>query len=659
MNENPPRIILCNGADLPKQWVQSNCLVLDYRDIVEGIQNVKLGLPDFVRDVFHLSNRILDLLEIAAYVFCADRLISRGKRTILEPHSWARTFYFAIKVRDYSFWDKPDVKERLKDALVFMSGDRAYHFSFQPGHSTSPEHLFDQEILQIEATDNTKVILFSGGLDSLGGIVECLKNTDDQLCLISHRSGPGRMTKTRKQLIQELRKRYPNRIKYYEFDCSLSGIRAKEETQRTRTFLFTSIAYALSNVLSLREFTVYENGITSLNFPTQQNQMNSRASRTTHPKTVTFLQNFFNTLSENDQHKIIISTPFLDKTKSDVFRIITEAGYEDFISSTVSCSHTYQSQDLATHCGCCSQCIDRRFAAYASEMDDIDESGIYAFDFIKDEIESDEVRTMLVDYFRNAKYFAEWDLAKFSQEMFIHFVDLLDYIPGANDREKVKKIWQLCRKHGKQVEVASRRMREIHDDNLFRKLPENSFLKMIAEREHLKEPYHKQMTNHGKDSRFIPNRIRVFYAYSHEDEELRGQLEKHLTPLRRRGYITDWHDRKIGAGREWEGEIHERLNSAHVILLLISIDFINSDYCYDIEMKRALERHEAKEARVIPILLRPVDWQIEPFAKLQALPEDLKPVTRWEDQDEAFLYIAKEIRKVVDELKQTLSNNND
>ena len=182
---------------------------------------------------------------------------------------------------------------------------------------------------------------------------------------------------------------------------------------------------------------------------------------------------------------------------------------------------------------------------------------------------------------------------------------------------------------------------------------------MIAEREHLKEPYHKQMTNHGKDSRFIPNRIRVFYAYSHEDEELRGQLEKHLTPLRRRGYITDWHDRKIGAGREWEGEIHERLNSAHVILLLISIDFINSDYCYDIEMKRALERHEAKEARVIPILLRPVDWQIEPFAKLQALPEDLKPVTRWEDQDEAFLYIAKEIRKVVDELKQTLSNNND
>ena len=653
MNENPPRIILCNGADLPKQWVQSNYLVLDYRDIVEGIQNVKLGLPDFVRDVFHLPNRILDLLEIAAYVFCADRLIFRGKRTILEPHSWARTFYFAIKVRDYSFWDKPNVKEKLKDALVFMSGDRAYHFSFQPGHSTSPEHLFDQEIFQIEATDNTKVILFSGGLDSLGGIVECLKNTDDQLCLISHRSGPGRMTKTRNQLIQELRKQYPYRIKYYEFDCSLSGIRAKEETQRTRTFLFTSIAYALSNVLSLHEFTVYENGITSLNFPTQQNQMNSRASRTTHPKTVTFLQNFFNTLSENDQHKIIISTPFLDKTKSDVFRIITEAGYEDFISSTVSCSHTYQSQYLATHCGCCSQCIDRRFAAYASEMDDIDESGIYAFDFIKDEIESDEVRTMLVDYFRRAKNFAEWDFPRFSQKMFNQLINLLDYVPGANDNEKVKNIWQLCQKHGREVEVASRRMREIHDDDLYRKLPENSFLKMIAERQFLNDSNQQKQLKQTMSSNSPENSIKVFYSYSRKDEQLRKQLQTHLIILKREGVITEWHFREIDAGKEWKREIDRNLNSAHVILLLISPDFIASDYCYDIEMDRAMQRHDAGEACVIPIILRPSGWEKTPFSKLQALPTDAKAVTLWENQDEAFLDIARGIRKTIEGLNQT------
>ena len=355
MKENPPRIVLCNGADLPKQWDQSDFLALEYQHIEEKNQNVKLALPNFVRDVNYLPDRILDLLEIAAYMYCADRLNSRGNKAALEPHSWARTFYFEIKVRDYEFWEKSDVKERLKDALVFMSGDRAHHFSFQPGHSTFPAHMFDAEESQIALNENTKVILFSGGLDSLSGVVECLKNTPDKLCLVSHRSGPGRMTKTRKQLIQELKQQYRDRITYYEFACSLSGVRAREETQRTRTFLYTSIAYALSRAFSLSEFSIYENGITSLNFPTQQSQMNSRASRTTHPKTVTLLQDFFNSLSETNQQNIIIQTPFFEKTKADIFRTITETGNQNLISSTVSCSKTFQYRDLTTHCGGCSQ----------------------------------------------------------------------------------------------------------------------------------------------------------------------------------------------------------------------------------------------------------------------------------------------------------------
>ena len=96
MKENPPQIVLCNGADLPKQWEQSNYLSLEYRDIAIANQNVKLALRDFVRDVYYLPDRILDLLEIAAYVYCADRLKSRGHKTVLEPHSWARTFYFLL-----------------------------------------------------------------------------------------------------------------------------------------------------------------------------------------------------------------------------------------------------------------------------------------------------------------------------------------------------------------------------------------------------------------------------------------------------------------------------------------------------------------------------------------------------------------------------------
>jgi tetratricopeptide (TPR) repeat protein len=145
------------------------------------------------------------------------------------------------------------------------------------------------------------------------------------------------------------------------------------------------------------------------------------------------------------------------------------------------------------------------------------------------------------------------------------------------------------------------------------------------------------------------NSVEVFYSYAHEDEKLRDELVKHLANLRRQGVITEWYDRDISAGKEWEGEIKQHLDSARVILLLISPDFMNSDYSNDVEVKRAMERHEAGDARVIPIILRPVDWEGAPFSKLQALPTDAKPVTSWDDPDEAFLSVVKAIRKALEE----------
>jgi tetratricopeptide (TPR) repeat protein len=149
----------------------------------------------------------------------------------------------------------------------------------------------------------------------------------------------------------------------------------------------------------------------------------------------------------------------------------------------------------------------------------------------------------------------------------------------------------------------------------------------------------------------------IFYSYAHKDEKQRDELDKHLYNLQRQGLITEWYDRDISAGTEWEHEIDTHLNSAHVILLLISPDFMASKYCYSIEMKRALERHKAGEVRVIPIILRPVDWQGAPFSKLQALPKNAKAVTRWRNQDEAFVDIATGIRKSLKKLRVTLSEN--
>ncbi len=141
--------------------------------------------------------------------------------------------------------------------------------------------------------------------------------------------------------------------------------------------------------------------------------------------------------------------------------------------------------------------------------------------------------------------------------------------------------------------------------------------------------------------------LEVFYSYAHEDEDLRNELDKQLSLLKRSGLIVGWHDRKIGAGDEWRDQINAHLRSAQIILLLISADFLASDYCYDTEMKLALARHKAHEAVVIPIILRPVDWYRAPFARLQALPRDAKPVTTWANRDEAFADIARNVGDIV------------
>lgn len=144
--------------------------------------------------------------------------------------------------------------------------------------------------------------------------------------------------------------------------------------------------------------------------------------------------------------------------------------------------------------------------------------------------------------------------------------------------------------------------------------------------------------------------MKVFISYSHKDEGHRNNLVTHLAPLKRDGVIEVWHDRKISAGREWADQIDENLEQASIILLLISSDFLASDYCYDREMSRALEKHHNREARVIPIIIRSVDWHTAPFVMLQALPQDGKPIASWKNNDEAWTNVAKGIRQVVQEL---------
>lgn len=141
-------------------------------------------------------------------------------------------------------------------------------------------------------------------------------------------------------------------------------------------------------------------------------------------------------------------------------------------------------------------------------------------------------------------------------------------------------------------------------------------------------------------------KISIFYSYSHSDEAFRERLEKSLSSLRKDGLINEWHDRKIKAGDEWEDEIDKYLNEAKIVLFLISPDFIHSDYCMGVEVKRAIERHWERRCRIIPVILKPADWSQTEFHSFQALPKDAKPIVSWKNQDDAFSDIAAGIQKV-------------
>src|SRR5437016_5410581 len=148
----------------------------------------------------------------------------------------------------------------------------------------------------------------------------------------------------------------------------------------------------------------------------------------------------------------------------------------------------------------------------------------------------------------------------------------------------------------------------------------------------------------------------IFISYAHKDRKLRDELAVHLGNLRNQHIISDWYDGDLIPGIEWEPDILAHLRTARIILLLISAHFMNSSFCQDIEMQEALARHQARQARVIPILLRPTDWQDAPFATLQMLPSHAKPVSRWPTHDDAFADVIKGIRKAIEDLNASASS---
>ena len=368
----------------------------------------------------------------------------------------------------------------------FHDRDAEFSFSFEGGHVTPPTSLFDhQDFQQPVGPRDREVALFSGGLDSLSGVMRTLARTDRSLVLVSHHGQPG-VKGVQKRLAKALEDRHPDRVHHYGFTCTFTGVRAVEETQRSRSFLYTAIGFAVCQALRSRKLTVYENGVTSLNLRRREDLANARASRTTHPRSIADLQRFLRLVADNGD--FTITTPFLWTTKRAVVETLVQSNGGDLIASTVSCTRTFQRTRNATHCGQCFQCVDRRMAMFAGGFNDLDDPGLYAVDIIRAPIPQGESRTAAVDYVRQAASFAGSTAGSFAQEYLSELAALGDDVPGVtNDIELAEQVWELVHRHGGNVRQGIRKMQDLYDDPLGDLAPE-SLLGLVASREHQRPP---------------------------------------------------------------------------------------------------------------------------------------------------------------------------
>lgn len=488
MTEKLPKIVqvfcgeLCNSNEC-----NSDIVNLLNRDVNGISSNITIGYEKFVLNPEALPSRIIDLLQIAAYVFCADRLVNRGERDSVNNDSWARAFEFHIPVIDIDFWGKANLQKTMCDALQFMTGDRKFSFSFEEATQSVFDtrnkqiSLFTDEISAVSGASNLDVMLFSGGLDSLAGAIQCLNDHQDRnICLVSHKSNNS-VTHTQKTITKHLKNKYNDRVLPYGFECHNRSIQSRDETQRSRMFLFSAIAFSICNCFDRHEFYVYENGITSINLPKQGDVINSRASRTTHPKTLGLLKKFYN-LFDNSFDIIV---PYYNKTKTDVLHVFRKYGEESIISSSVSCSATRNKPGISTHCGCCSQCIERRFATYASGLVDFDVT--YAEDFIRD-VPNNETKQRLYNTLRLACAEKALTLGEFISNYPDDLVNVIEFWPCDNPDDSLAEIFGLFSRFGDSVLEAAKNMQQKYDD-LSVPVVENSFIYMLANREYLKSPF--------------------------------------------------------------------------------------------------------------------------------------------------------------------------
>lgn len=446
-----------------------------------GHGNITLRIEDVHSKMFRsVPPKFHDLLEIATYVYSADQVIKRGADDVDSfGDGWRRDLHFVVPVRNPDFWNSPEVQDTLCSTLGFLSDDH-YQFDFvqlEQDHQF-PEYLEFNDTQQMYGMPE-QVVMFSGGLDSLAGAIDEVVNQKRRVVLVTHKS-TSKLNKRHKALEDMLAEKAGDNIPHrITVRVHKSKELNHEYTQRSRSFLYMSIGATIAKMLCLNSVRFYENGVISLNLPVCAQVVGGRATRTTHPKVMKGFQDIITLVAGEP---FTIENPYIWKTKADVVKVITDSGCQDLIKHSMTCTHTWEMSNRHTHCGGCSQCIDRRFAVLAADADQHDPVEHYKFDVFTQSRDKDEDKIMAAAYLERANQVKNLtDVSQFVSS-YPDVGRVFKYLNYNSAGQAAQRVFDLYKRHANEVmgavdELLSRHSKGIRE----RTLPGDSLLRTVFE----------------------------------------------------------------------------------------------------------------------------------------------------------------------------------
>lgn len=473
-------ILLCGGTKTTgSDAADAEALRLDLWG-KSGQANVSLHIEDIhaklLRDV---PETFQDLVEIATYVYCADQAVGRGRIDVDTFGShWRRELEFHIPVRRLDFWKSKEVVNALQETVAYLTDD-FYSFTFYPAQN-APEF---QKYLDLPISEGPKgepeqVMMFSGGLDSLAGAIQEAVIEKKRVLLVNHRS-TDKLNRKHAELLTKLGQKagafMPGHLRVR---VNKGSDITKDYHQRSRSFLYAALGGTVARMVRLKSLRFYENGVVALNLPVCAQVVGSRATRTAHPRV---LGGFQRLLSLVAGEQFDVSNPFIWTTRGEAIKKLLDAGCGELVGPSMSCAHTWQISNEQTHCGMCSQCIDRRLGMIVAGAEEFDPIGHYRGDVFAQSLPNDMDKMMVATYLERANSVRGVATEIQFLNLFPEVLEALPSLDGSSG-SALARVLDLYKRHAREVNKAVDTMMMRHVQAIReRTLPADCLLRIVYE----------------------------------------------------------------------------------------------------------------------------------------------------------------------------------